>query len=122
MAQSHMRSSVERHFQIDSGVNPISDKDDELGDEDLLVPVEQHNAGYFISRWFNWRVEEDGVITYRRNYFILFWEILLPTLVLGFLLVSCRVGLSICYCRLAVDPDCVDAFGSDYPFLDALAL
>ena len=32
--------------------------------------------------------EEDGVITYRRNYFILFWEILLPALVLGFLLLA----------------------------------
>jgi uncharacterized membrane protein YdbT with pleckstrin-like domain len=89
-AQTNMRMSVERHFQIDPGVNPIQD-DDEFGDEDLLVPAQQRQIGYFFSRWFNWRVEEDGVITYRRNYFILFWEILLPSLVFGFLLIVAGV-------------------------------
>jgi len=88
MAQSHMRSSVERHFQIDPGVSPINGEDDELGDEDLLVPAEKRQAGFRLSRLLNWRIEEDGVITYRRNYFILFWEILLPALVIGFLLLA----------------------------------
>ncbi len=88
IAQSHMRMTVERHFQIDPGVNPITDEEDELGSGELLRPAQQRQMGYFFSRWFNWRIEEDGVITYRRNYFILFWEILLPALVLGFLLVT----------------------------------
>ena len=86
MAQTTMRTTVERHFQIDSGVNPIKNEED--GEESLLRPVEKPQIGYFFSRWFNWRVEEDGVITYRRNYFILFWELLLPALVLGFLLLA----------------------------------
>lgn len=82
MAQTNMRTSVERHFQIDPGINPFTEENE--GEQDLLVP-ENHEAGYFLNRWFNWRVEEDGIITYRRNYFILFWEVLLPFLVLGLL-------------------------------------
>lgn len=81
VAQTYMRDSVERHFQLDPGIKPIIDED-ELLDEDLFLPAEQRSSFFIFSRWFNWRVEEAGVITYRRNYFILFWEILLPILAL----------------------------------------
>ncbi len=86
VAQSYMRETVERHFQLEPGVKPVVVEDDE-GFEDLLMPVEHQSTGYRITRLFNWRVEEGGVITYRRNYFILFWEILLPVLVFGLFLV-----------------------------------
>jgi len=85
-AQTYMRSSVERHFQLDPGIKPIIDED-EFIDEDLFLPAEQRSSRYLFTRWLNWRVEEAGVITYRRNYFILFWEILLPVLVLGIILI-----------------------------------
>ncbi len=85
VAQSTMRSSVERHFQIDPGINPIQEDGEEV--EDLFIASNPQSLGNLFSRWFNWRVEEDGVITYRRNYFILFWEILLPVLVLGLLFI-----------------------------------
>lgn len=88
VAQSTMRSSVERHFQIDPGISPIREEGEEIVN---VNPANQQSMGYFLSRWFNWRVEEDGVITYRRNYFILFWEILLPALVLGLLLIGAGI-------------------------------
>ena len=94
VAQSYMRETVERHFQLEPGVKPVVVEDDE-GSEDLFLPAEQQSIGYWFTRWFNWRVEEGGVITYRRNYFILFWEILLPVLVFGlFLIVG---GLAVRY-------------------------
>ncbi|MDX1415955.1 MAG: PH domain-containing protein [Candidatus Promineifilaceae bacterium] len=88
LAQTNMRASVERHFQIDSGVNPISDEDEGLFGTTMRPAMSQRGIGHQLFRWFNWRIEEDGVITYRRNYFILFWEILLPSLVLGLLLLT----------------------------------
>ena len=83
MAQTNMRTTVERHFQIDPGVKPV--QEDQTGDEDFLKPADQLGFGFFFSKWFKWRIEDGEVITYRRNYFILFWEILLPTLIFGFL-------------------------------------
>jgi membrane protein YdbS with pleckstrin-like domain len=82
VAQTYMRNSVERHFQLEPGVKPIDDEEDHV-DEDLGG---HRGVGYFFTHWFNWRVEEAGVITYRRNYFILFWDILLPVIVLGIIL------------------------------------
>jgi membrane protein YdbS with pleckstrin-like domain len=83
VAQTNMRNTVERHFGIEPGVAPVVDENDEIVDEDLFLPAEQRSPWYTLTRLVNWRVEEDGVITYRRNYFILFWEILLPVLMLG---------------------------------------
>jgi membrane protein YdbS with pleckstrin-like domain len=83
-AQTHMRDSVERHFQLEPSIKPIAG-DEEAVDETLFIPAEQRSAGYWFTRWFNWRIEEGDVITYRRNYFILFWEILLPVLLFGFI-------------------------------------
>jgi membrane protein YdbS with pleckstrin-like domain/CRP-like cAMP-binding protein len=86
LAQTTMRNSVERHFGIEPGVTPVVDEN-EIVDEDLFLPAEQRSVWYALTRWVNWRVEENGVITYRRNYFILFWDILLPVLVLAVILV-----------------------------------
>ena len=83
VAQTHMRNSVERHFQLEPGVKPIDGEEDNVSG-DLFLPSEQRGVGYY----FKWRVEEGGVITYRRNYFILFWDILLPVLVLGIILMT----------------------------------
>ncbi len=84
-AQTHMRNSVERHFQLEPSIQAVDD-DDQTVDESLFLPAEQRGVGYWFTRWFDWRVEEGGVITYRRNYFILFWDILLPVLVFGFII------------------------------------
>jgi len=85
IAQSHMRQSVEDHFGLEPGISPVA-AENESGDEDIFTPAEHRGLGYRIRRSFSWRVEEGGVIPYRRNYFILFWDILLPVLVIGFIL------------------------------------
>lgn len=84
-AQSYMRNTVERHFQLEPTVKPVGDPETDEAAQVLLVTDRGRSV---FSRYFDWRVEENGVITYRRNYFILFWELLLPFLVIGLLLVT----------------------------------
>ncbi len=82
VAQTRMRQSVTDHFQLGSDMQPISDEDEAFADEDLLVVRSQPGLGASISRLFNWRLEDSNVITYRRNYLILFWEIIPPSVAL----------------------------------------
>lgn len=91
LAQSHMRKSVEQHFALEPGIMLVEGEDESV-DDSLFAPAGQGGMGYRIWRSFGWRIEEGGVITYRRNYFILFWDIFLPAIAFILILASGALG------------------------------
>ncbi len=82
VAQTNMRQSVTNHFQLGSDIRPISDENEIFNDEDLLVVRLRPGFWESTTRLFEWRIDDGNVITYRRNYLILLWELVLPLLVL----------------------------------------
>jgi membrane protein YdbS with pleckstrin-like domain len=88
VAQSTMRRSVTDHFQVDSSIQLVPDEDELFADEDLLIVRTQPGAGFAFGRLFEWRLEDGNVITYRRNYLILLWDLILPLFVLGLIIVA----------------------------------
>lgn len=82
VAQSTMRQSVTDHFQLGSDIQPIADEDEMFVGEDLLVVRSQPGFWESSARLFEWRLEDGDVITYRRNYLILLWEIVPPMVAL----------------------------------------
>jgi membrane protein YdbS with pleckstrin-like domain len=88
VAQTTMRRSVTDHFQVDSSIHLVADDDEMFADEDLLVVRTRPGFGFSFGRLFDWRLEDGKVITYRRNYLILMWELILPLFVLGLILVA----------------------------------
>ncbi len=83
VAQTNMRQSVERHFQLDAELEAITEDGELLQDENLLLLAQRDDGfGRALSRLVNWRVEEGNVITYRRNYLILLWDLAPPLLLL----------------------------------------
>jgi len=79
-AQATMRRSIESHFQVQPAIHEIeeSDEADEYGS---AIEVEDENGVSFWRELLNryrWRVEEDGVITYRKHFFVLMREVTWP--------------------------------------------
>ena len=87
VAQSTMRQSVTDHFQLGSDIQPIPDEDEMFAGEDLLVVRSQPGFWDSTARLFEWRLEDGDVITYRRNYLILLWEIVPPMIALMLIIV-----------------------------------
>ena len=87
VAQSTMRQSVTDHFQLGSDIQPIPDEDEMFAGEDLLVVSSQPGFWDSTARLFEWRLEDGDVITYRRNYLILLWEIVPPMIALMLIIV-----------------------------------
>ena len=81
VAQSTMRQSVTDHFHLGSEIQPIQDEDEMFADEDLLVVRTQPGLWESFSSLFDWRLEDGDVITYRRNYLILLWDIIPPAFI-----------------------------------------
>ncbi|MCB8923116.1 MAG: cyclic nucleotide-binding domain-containing protein [Ardenticatenaceae bacterium] len=77
--QAVMRESVEKHFQAKRPLQVIEDEDVETS-----APVKQGESfSQRLRRRYKWRVEENGVITYRKHLFVLLRNIAWP---LGLLL------------------------------------
>lgn len=89
LAQTNMRRSMERHFQLEPGLRP-ADAEDGVPD-DPFGPLPRTFLDS-LRLLYDWRIEEDGVITYRKNRFVLLWDIAGPLLVL-FLLLGILFGL-----------------------------
>lgn len=82
--QAAFRQSIESHF----GLGPHLALMDTTEPAAIRPPPQK---GFFLRlrRRFGWRVVEDGIITYRRSFFILFKQVFFPTLsfvLLGFFL------------------------------------
>ncbi|MCP4427435.1 MAG: PH domain-containing protein, partial [Chloroflexi bacterium] len=95
LAQTTMRRSVEGHFQVSSGYEMVMDEDEDEAEETAVAPsrtlADRWNA---FKRRYQGRVEERGVITYRKHFFILLkvtlWPLvaLLALLILNWVLIS----------------------------------
>ena len=88
VAQTTMRRSVTDHFQVDSDMRFVPDEDEMFADEDLLVVRSRPGLGLSIGRLFDWRLEDGNVITYRRNYLILLWDIIPPMFIVALIIVT----------------------------------
>ncbi|MFL7838010.1 MAG: PH domain-containing protein [Candidatus Promineifilaceae bacterium] len=88
VAQSTMRRSVTDHFQVDSSIHLVPDEDEMFEDEDLLVVDTEPGFGISVGRLLDWRLEDGNVITYRRNYLILLWEIIPPMFLIALIIVG----------------------------------
>lgn len=79
-AQATMRQSIESHFNVQDNVHVA----DDLDDEDDYDEYEQAEGARFADLWqefrdrYRWRVEQNGVITYRKHVFVLLREIAWP--------------------------------------------
>lgn len=87
VAQTTMRRSVTDHFQVDSNMRLVKDEDEMFEDEDLLFVHSQPGFWDAFGRLFDWRMEDGNVVTYRRNYLILLWEIVPPMFILMMIIV-----------------------------------
>lgn len=81
-AQATMRRSLETHFQVRPPFELVETMDEEE-EEDELEDLAPEPSGIFTA-WrqfrdlYRWRVEEKGVITYRKHFFVLMREISWP--------------------------------------------
>lgn len=72
--QATMRRSLENYFQVEPAYKPV-----ENGDVVATAVVKAREGLWTrIHKRYTWRVEENGVITYRKHFFILFREIAWP--------------------------------------------
>ncbi|MCA9949250.1 MAG: cyclic nucleotide-binding domain-containing protein [Anaerolineales bacterium] len=78
LSQTKMRQSVEEHFKVGLGYEVVPSDEDE---EENLPEVVRFSLWKRIGDLFDWREVEGTTITYRKNYLILFLDILGPSLV-----------------------------------------
>lgn len=76
--QALMRQSIESHFQADEPVHKVEDPDE--GETIIKPPEQQPGFWEALLKRYRWRVEEDGVITYRKHFFVLLRQIGWPLL------------------------------------------
>jgi CRP-like cAMP-binding protein len=80
-AQATMRAAIEGHFQVLPAYQSVEGQEDE---DDELEPIIEKSSGLlailvsFRNR-YRWRVEANGVITYRKHLFVLMREAAWPT-------------------------------------------
>lgn len=93
-AQATMRRSIESHFQVRPNYERVEDEYDDEETYEIAAPKQ----GGFFSFWrklvknYRWRVEEKGVITYRKHFFVLAREITWPSAFTAILLIAAIVG------------------------------
>jgi CRP-like cAMP-binding protein/membrane protein YdbS with pleckstrin-like domain len=76
--QATMRRSLENYFQVQPAISPV-----ENGEQGVTaVPRPPDSLWIRFRKRYAWRLDENGVITYRKHYFILFREVAWPTLTL----------------------------------------
>ncbi|HEX6387717.1 MAG TPA: PH domain-containing protein, partial [Anaerolineae bacterium] len=82
-AQATMRQSLESHFEVQPSLHEVEDADDDE-EVELIEPAEPpvlRTIWTAIRKRYQWRVEENGVITYRKHFFVLMkvtaWPVLL---------------------------------------------
>lgn len=78
--QATMRESLESHFHARPNLVPVKGEDDE---ETAVTPQPGLSIWQKIYRMYAWRVEDNGIITYRKNLLVLLQQISLP---IGFML------------------------------------
>ena len=77
-AQLAMRRSVESHFQLQPPYRRLSDD----ASPTIITAPEEESFALRLRRWAAWRVEENGVITYRKHVFVLLKQTFLPAFLL----------------------------------------
>lgn len=78
-AQATMRESIEHHFQVRPTLQLIEEEDEDQ--EAATVAPTSNGLLASISNFrkrYRWRVEENGVITYRKHFFVLMREVAWP--------------------------------------------
>lgn len=83
-AQATMRESIESHFQVPPSYHRVESDEEVEEEEPVIVTAEPSLLSSLwtaIRRRYQWRVEENGVITYRRHFFVLLKFITLPLLI-----------------------------------------
>mgnify|MGYP001246052382 CR=1 FL=1 len=88
-AQATMRQSVEGHFKSPPPYRPVSSDEPEAPPEAQVTDV---SAWARLRKWYAWRVEEGGVITYRKHVFVLLAGVWLPSII-GFVLIGLGYAL-----------------------------
>jgi CRP-like cAMP-binding protein/membrane protein YdbS with pleckstrin-like domain len=86
--QATMRQSLESHFQIQPAYHKLENPDDEEEKVLTRTPDEAGLDAFWteLKKRYQWRVEANGVVTYRKHIFVLFREILWPAVAMVFLL------------------------------------
>lgn len=72
-AQATMRQSIESHFQAETSFRPVQDEQAETKPD-----IQEESFWRSFRKRYQSRVVENGVITYRKHYFVLFGEIAWP--------------------------------------------
>lgn len=112
-AQATMRQSVESHFQVAPSYYKVEDEDDKVEEEEVSIkpaePPVLNSIWTAIRKRYQWRVEENGVITYRKHIFVLLkiaaWPVLLGILLLLIIwLITASSNLSIGRALLWMSP------------------
>lgn len=93
MTQTKMRRSLESYFKLSPGYKRVDDPEQpSLGTE---YYERRSWPGRGLWRWtrsrFRWREEYGGVITYRKNYFVLLRDVMWPLIVMAGLLAGALI-------------------------------
>ena len=72
--QATMRRSLENYFQVEPAFSAVTNGED----EPTTSAPRREDFWTKVRKRYTWRLEEDGVITYRKHFFILFREIAWP--------------------------------------------
>ena len=73
--QATMRQSLEKYFQVEPAFSPV-----ENGEGQTAVTKAPESLWTRFRKRYAWRLDENGVVTYRKHYFILFREAAWPLL------------------------------------------
>ncbi|MEM7119032.1 MAG: PH domain-containing protein [Chloroflexota bacterium] len=72
--QMSMRETIEGHFSVEPAYRPVEGQNDDLPEPEMIVP------GFWRRFWqrYQSRVEDQGVVTYRKHVFVLLKESVWP--------------------------------------------
>ena len=79
LAQTKMRQSLESHFGLEPGFEIVPDNNEEAG-ESFVTRARRGLWRQFLD-FIDWREVDGDVITYRKNYLVLLYDILWPSLI-----------------------------------------
>ncbi|MFQ5399164.1 MAG: PH domain-containing protein [Anaerolineae bacterium] len=82
-AQATMRQSLEKHFQYHSPYRKVEEPDDVDEEEEAETDgrISLREVWASIKKRYQWRVEENGIITYRKHFFVLLKDVMWPVLI-----------------------------------------
>jgi CRP-like cAMP-binding protein len=75
--QATMRRSLENYFQVEPAFSPVENEEGQIA-----IARTPDSLWVRLRKRYAWRLDENGVITYRKHYFVLFRQVALPTLAL----------------------------------------